>query len=261
MISQEKMTVKRALVFVAITFAFTYAMWGLIAINPGGLFPLGSPQATVPYMLGGLSPTIVMFALIKKWGQTKEERAFFRPIVQTANGWKFAIFVTALFFAAYLLIAAIAAERIEPWYMLVVNFPIMVVGGGFEEIGWRGFFQPALEKKLPFWLAAPIVGVIWSAWHIPLWFITGTDQNAMNFYIFAAYCIFLSYILGALQHLTGSVAASVAFHAWANVLFAVFAIAPIFSGKGVLLFSALMAAFAVSATAAACTYKRRGRKS
>ena len=247
MISQINMNGKKALLFVITTFAFSYVMWGIVALNFGGLFSLDTPLGMIFYPLGGLSPAIMMFALIKKWGKTKEERAYLRPIFRTKHGWKSTIFVTALFLATYLVIAMMTSERIEPLYMLAVYFPIMIIGGGVEEIGWRGFFQPILEKILPFWLAPLIVGVIWAAWHIPLWFIQGTAQSEMSFLLFIVYCVLLSYILGALQRLTGSVAASISLHAWANMMFSVFNLLPILRGENLHLFMGLMVGFAAVA--------------
>ena len=49
--------------------------------------------------------------------------------------------------------------------------PIMIIGvliGAVgEEIGWRGFLQPMLEKKHSILIASIIVGTIWGLWHIP----------------------------------------------------------------------------------------------
>ena len=218
MISQEKMTGKRAVWFVVLTFVFTYAAWGFLVLNPGGWFPFGSPQAMIFFVLGGCSPAIIMFALIKKWGKTREERAYFKPIFRTAHGWKSAVCVTLLFCTAYFGISFLLTERIAPWYMLAVLFPIMIVGGGLEEIGWRGFLQPTLEKKMPFWSTTIAVGVIWGIWHFPLRFIPGTFQDEINFLLYIGFTIILSFLFGALQRITGNVAASIAFHAWINVV-------------------------------------------
>ncbi|WP_255193199.1 CPBP family intramembrane glutamic endopeptidase [Natronobeatus ordinarius] len=55
--------------------------------------------------------------------------------------------------------------------LLVLVFGIVLgtfVGGGQEEIGWRGFAQPELQQHYSPVVAALVVGVIWGAWHLPL---------------------------------------------------------------------------------------------
>jgi membrane protease YdiL (CAAX protease family) len=41
-----------------------------------------------------------------------------------------------------------------------------VVGGVGEEIGWRGFLQPALETRVGPTKATLLVGAIWAYWHL-----------------------------------------------------------------------------------------------
>jgi membrane protease YdiL (CAAX protease family) len=40
----------------------------------------------------------------------------------------------------------------------------------FEEIGWRGFLLPHLQKKYTAWTATIILTVIWAIWHLPFFF-------------------------------------------------------------------------------------------
>lgn len=49
-------------------------------------------------------------------------------------------------------------------------FALMFLTGGplQEEFGWRGFLQPALQRRMPGLAAAVIVGAIWGIWHFPL---------------------------------------------------------------------------------------------
>jgi membrane protease YdiL (CAAX protease family) len=44
------------------------------------------------------------------------------------------------------------------------------IGGGQEELGWRGFAQPELQEQYGGLWAAVIVGVLWGGWHLPLFF-------------------------------------------------------------------------------------------
>jgi membrane protease YdiL (CAAX protease family) len=44
--------------------------------------------------------------------------------------------------------------------------------GGMEEPGWRGMMQPALQRKYSPLVAALIVSLFWSLWHLPL-FLNG----------------------------------------------------------------------------------------
>ena len=44
-----------------------------------------------------------------------------------------------------------------------------VAQGGNEEPGWRGFMQPELQKRFSPLVAALIVSLFWSLWHLPLY--------------------------------------------------------------------------------------------
>lgn len=44
-----------------------------------------------------------------------------------------------------------------------------------EEYGWRGFWQPRLQHRLPAWAAALLVGVLWGLHHVPIALAVGAD--------------------------------------------------------------------------------------
>jgi hypothetical protein len=61
------------------------------------------------------------------------------------------------------------------WFELGRLFVVQVVGvlaGGWEELGWRGYALPRLLKRFSPLVASIGVGVLWAAWHIPL-FMSG----------------------------------------------------------------------------------------
>ncbi len=62
---------------------------------------------------------------------------------------------------------------------LVVNYPLsylvtMFLGGPFfEEPGWRGFALPRLQQHIGPVRGSLLLGVLWTFWHLPVFFIPG----------------------------------------------------------------------------------------
>lgn len=98
-------------------------------------------------------------------------------------------------------------------------FSIMVIGiliGSIgEELGWRSFLQPNLEKKNSVLLASIIVGLIWGFWHI------GHYKNGLIFMIgFLIFTVSASIILAwILRDTRYSILISVLFHTSINIGF------------------------------------------
>ncbi|WP_413601429.1 CPBP family intramembrane glutamic endopeptidase [Curtobacterium sp. Curtsp57] len=86
-----------------------------------------------------------------------------------------------------------------------------------EEIGWRGFLVPALERYGT-WFALVGSGVVWGVWHAPI-ILLGynfgrTDWLGVVFMVVA--CVLLGMVLGWLRLRTGSVWPAVFAHAGVN---------------------------------------------
>jgi len=87
-----------------------------------------------------------------------------------------------------------------PQHLIVIVsvFIFMMVGIWGEEIGWRGFALPKLQKAYHPLLASLILGAIWAVWHLPLFFIEGSPQAQIGMpYFFLAtlgYSILYSWI-------------------------------------------------------------------
>lgn len=48
----------------------------------------------------------------------------------------------------------------------ILNFTAILVGCAAEEIGWRGFLLPNLQKKYTPLISSIIVGFLWGVWHL-----------------------------------------------------------------------------------------------
>lgn len=96
---------------------------------------------------------------------------------------------------------------------------IVFLGGGLEEIGWRGFAQPKLQEKWPPLLAALLIGLLWAGWHAPLFFtqIWDTPRGSIaQVLLYAAVVMGLSVIMAWVRNGSGSTLAAVLAHASVN---------------------------------------------
>ncbi|HZW13325.1 MAG TPA: type II CAAX endopeptidase family protein [Noviherbaspirillum sp.] len=111
---------------------------------------------------------------------------------------------------ACLLHVALGGSLREPpvihhWWKVPLNFMLIFLFGGplGEELGWRGFALPAMQQRIGPWFASAALGVIWSVWHLPLFFISGTVQYQLPFWLFVLNAVPLAMLLGWLFNKTG----------------------------------------------------------
>ena len=56
-----------------------------------------------------------------------------------------------------------------PWkgdvLFYILSFIAILIGSAAEEIGWRGFLLPNLQKKHTPFISSIIVGILWGVWH------------------------------------------------------------------------------------------------
>jgi CAAX amino terminal protease family. len=44
----------------------------------------------------------------------------------------------------------------------------LLLAGALEELGWRGFLQPRLQRRVGAVSAGVVVGLVWLVWHVPM---------------------------------------------------------------------------------------------
>lgn len=213
--------------YLSVTFVVSWLLWGIVAISGKlgiGVLAFGAPIGSIFYVLGGVSPAICEIVLKKKSSSKEEFKSFLKSIVNP----KHSIWMYVYAIGGAMLIQAIPvlfhlSEVKQPLYMGVVMIIPMIIGGGVEEIGWRGLLQPQLEEKCPHIVAAITVGVIWAVWHLPLWFIDGTNQQSLNFGWFCINTIMLSFFIGSVTYVSNSIFMAIIAHASINAFWEVMA--------------------------------------
>lgn len=211
--------------YLVTTFIISWLLWGSVAIaGKAGIefLTFGSPLGTIFYVLGGVTPAICEIFL-KKTNSTKEEfRHFMKSIVNPKHSvWMYVYAIGgAMVIQAIPLFMGLTQIK-QPLYVGFIMIIPMIIGGGIEEIGWRGLLQPQLEEKYPHIVAAVSVGIIWAVWHLPLWFIDGTNQQNMNFVWFCINTIMLSFFIGSVTYVSQSIFMAILAHASINAFWEV----------------------------------------
>jgi len=200
------------------TFGIMLLCWGFCAVcSINGILLANYPFLYVPYILGGFSPTIASYIVLKQNGGFKSFWGWLKSIFDFKQKPISYLLVVLLSIIPVLLRCFICGFELGvPIYLMIPIIPMMIFGGGLEEAGWRHILQPELEKKFGFSISTVIVGIIWCLWHLPLFFIIGVSQYNTSFLIFCILVFGSSFALAAIKKNTGSTWLCILFHALTN---------------------------------------------
>jgi membrane protease YdiL (CAAX protease family) len=102
---------------------------------------------------------------------------------------------------------------------------------GVEELGWRGYLQDKLGQRMGPAPSSLLVGVIRTVWHLPLFWVVGSNQIKMGFGI--DFLIFIAFVISSSVFSAWcyygnqrSIMAATLFHTTSNLSFDIFAYAP-----------------------------------
>ncbi|GEM_PF-633555 len=200
------------------TFLIMLACWGLCIVL--GVFGITTKTAFwvyIPWFIGGVSPAIASFVILKKNHVVNGFVDWLKHIFDFKhNLW---CYLLAILFPVIqvLMMCWISGFKFGlPLYWLPLMILAMIFAGGLEEIGWRYISFPFLKKKCGFISAALILAVIWWLWHLPLFFIPGVSQYHKDFFVFGIAVLGMSFILATVREVTGSVWLCILCHAIIN---------------------------------------------
>lgn len=168
------------------------------------------------------APMIAAIIVLARHKKIRSAKEFLGLVFRTPKPLK-TVLITCGFCAAALVAALVyGTPNGSPWYLMLLALPVLIIGGGVEEIGWRGFLQPALEQRLPFPAATILTGAIWYVWHLPLWLIPTSNHYEDSLIGFAINIFVWAFVSAAIYKATQSVFACVMHHAFINSIGAIY---------------------------------------
>lgn len=222
----------RLFLFFLFAYLFTWFFWGISLLDSQGIINSPIPREIFG-VIGGFGPSIVGMIFLIRY----KNRNFLSIIKETfilkgRFSWKLfsVLLMPAILFISYLITRFIFnVEYTLEWFETPLAIPIvylyiLFLGGPLgEEIGWRGFaLKELLSKYTPF-LASIILGVIWTCWHVPAFFIEGSAQAGIPFYLYLANTIILTLFITILFIKTEfRISSALYFHASANFALGIF---------------------------------------
>lgn len=212
--------------YIVYTYFITGVCWGVCFIcSLIGISLKDNYLLYVLYLLGGLSPTIASFISLKKNKRITNIKEWLKNVFDFKHNilsYTMVIILGILFIVPQCLISGY--ENGAPLITVIVMIPLMIIGGGLEEAGWRYILQPELEKKYKFIKSTIIVSIVWWLWHLPLFYIQGVSQYGKNFLAFGINTLGLSFALASIRKITNSVWLCVLFHCITNSLYGIYII-------------------------------------
>jgi hypothetical protein len=210
------------------TFALTWIAWFAAAAIPAGETAgqpaLSTIRGTI-FLVGVFAPAIVALTLTARADGRVGVQALVRRIGRWRmnTGWYF--FAAGYMVAIKLTVALVyritigACPRFgeTPWPIMLIAIATSTWVQAGEEIGWRGYALPRLSAHIGLAPASTLLGVIWAAWHLPLFFILGGDTVGQSFPLYVLQVTALSIAMGWLYWRTsGSLLLVMLMHAAVN---------------------------------------------
>jgi uncharacterized protein len=176
--------------FFAIAYALTWLAWSpwYLSESGVGLLPfdgegISAYLNTVALLLG---PTLSAFVMTGATEGRGGVRRLLRRIVLWRVGFGWYLFVLLGIPAIIVLSTVVLPGALSSFdaaaipttlFLYVVAGPVFLFAGGpvFEEIGWRGFALPRLQRLYGPLVGTLVLGALWGLWHLPLFLIPSWD--------------------------------------------------------------------------------------
>ena len=233
-----------AALYFALAFGWSWLCWVTVAVLGLGV---DNPVGGSICILGLLGPAIGGITGTYISGDKAARRDYWRRVFDTKRiGGKWALvifaFVPVLFAVTIGLDVALGGSGThwEGAALAIAASPIAIIPfalktflvGPMEEFGWHGYALDCLQQKWNALTAGLVLGVAWSAWHLPLFFIKGMYQYDLglftpSFWLFVLGIVPLSVAFTWVHNNTGrSILAAMLLHFMVNFTGELIALSP-----------------------------------
>lgn len=220
--------------FFLLTFAYSWIIWIPSVLDGIGVkLPFSvANYSMVVVIIGAFAPLLAALTLVARDGGWKGIKTFFGQVLDFHIKPVYWILALALPLVIHVLSHYLALalgldvantlfpadSPVAPIILAIPYFFLMLVlGGGQEEFGWRGYAQAPLQEKIGVIPASLVIGVIWGIWHLPLWFMAGDLHSAYSFLAFVMMTTSISLIYAWLYNASGKkLIVVIFFHAMNN---------------------------------------------
>ena len=177
--------------FFALTFAWTWSFWGLAILSQQ---PMGEFPVPLLVALGGIGPMVAGIALTYLTREKEYQHEYWKRIFdfkRISVSW---LAVTLLTVPILTTLAVVLNSltggtglSLEPRFqsdlLSILPFAVFTLffGPVPEELGWRGYALDSLQVKYNALVSSLILGILWTIWHAPLFFIPESYQSGLLF--------------------------------------------------------------------------------
>jgi membrane protease YdiL (CAAX protease family) len=203
-------------VFFAIAFGIPWGTWIVLRTRHAS-FTQGTPLA---FMVGAAFCSLAgVIATYVETGFSGVSELARRCVLYRVSvvWWLYALFLALSVHVVAAIIYGAVHGRIGPvrplellrqWWLFYVFAFGLFQGPLAEELGWRGFLLPRLLSKFSPLLASVILGLVWAAWHINMFF-----SPISTLVLFTASAVALSILMTVMfLHTRGSVLLAIVMH-------------------------------------------------
>lgn len=208
--------------FFLVTFFYSWTLWLPFVLVGLGVVKQSELLTALMYpaiALGAFAPLFAAVTMIAGKAGWSEVRQFFKQALSFRVKW---IYVVLAFLLPLIITAGthyitnlsgidslpntlLPEDLTVPAIILIVPYFVLMllVGGGQEEFGWRGYAQEPLQQRFGVVSGSIVLGVVWGMWHLPLWFMPGEGHAYYSFLAFMLFTVSFALIIGVLYNVSG----------------------------------------------------------